>query len=123
MDVSLEASPRVVAYGAVALSNMYPEAKSVGLWLRHGWQRGGSLRDQFLDHAGGARMEPRSAAQESRTIAAGNTGRRYAIAGLASVAGSFSVTSNGPSQANSSGRPIASKRWKGRQWVFRGSPE
>jgi hypothetical protein len=21
----------------VALSNMYPEAKSVGLWLRHGW--------------------------------------------------------------------------------------
>ena len=22
----------------VALSNMYPEAKSVGLWLRHGWQ-------------------------------------------------------------------------------------
>ena len=23
--------------GGVALSNMYPEAKSVGLWLRHGW--------------------------------------------------------------------------------------
>jgi hypothetical protein len=21
----------------VAISNMYPEAKSVGLWLRHGW--------------------------------------------------------------------------------------
>ncbi len=21
----------------VALSNMYPEARSVGLWLRHGW--------------------------------------------------------------------------------------
>jgi hypothetical protein len=21
----------------VALSNMYPQAKSVGLWLRHGW--------------------------------------------------------------------------------------
>ncbi|HSM98395.1 MAG TPA: hypothetical protein VLS47_05210, partial [Gallionella sp.] len=21
----------------VALSNLYPEAKSVGLWLRHGW--------------------------------------------------------------------------------------
>jgi hypothetical protein len=21
----------------VALSNMFPEAKSVGLWLRHGW--------------------------------------------------------------------------------------
>ena len=37
VDVSLEASPRVVADGAVALSNLYPEAKSVGLWLRHGW--------------------------------------------------------------------------------------
>ena len=25
------------SYSGVAISNMYPEAKSVGLWLRHGW--------------------------------------------------------------------------------------
>ena len=32
----------------VALSNLYPEAKSVGLWLRHGWHVALAYVDRVL---------------------------------------------------------------------------
>ena len=32
-----EATQKEVNFGLNALSNQYPEAKSVGLWLKHGW--------------------------------------------------------------------------------------
>ena len=50
----------------VALANMYPEAKSVGRWLRRRLARGGRLRRRLLRHAGRARLAPRPAAQEAR---------------------------------------------------------
>ena len=48
----------------VALSNMYPEAKSVGRWLFARLARGRGLRRRLLRHAGRARLAPGSAAQE-----------------------------------------------------------
>ena len=42
----------------VALANMYGEAKSVGLWLRHGWHVAvAEMRDRVLCHARDPRLE------------------------------------------------------------------
>ena len=50
----------------VALANMYPEAKSVGLWLRHGWHVTVAYVDRLLRHAGRARLASRPAAPQER---------------------------------------------------------
>ena len=38
----------------VAISNLYPEAKSVGAWLRHGWHVAVAYVDRLLRPAGGS---------------------------------------------------------------------
>ena len=47
----------------VALANMYPEAKSVGLWLRHGWHVALAYVIGFFVHAGGPGLAAECTAQ------------------------------------------------------------
>lgn len=56
----------------VAHANMYPEAKSAGRWLLHGWHVSAGLRHRFLCHAFGARLASRPAAQATGCNARGN---------------------------------------------------
>ena len=46
----------------VALSNMYPEAKSVGRWVSQGWPVAVGLCRRIFRDAGGARLASRCAA-------------------------------------------------------------
>ena len=50
----------------VALSNMYPEAKSVGLWLRHGWHVAIAYVDRIFRDAARARLASRRAMTVAR---------------------------------------------------------
>ena len=50
----------------VALANIYPEARSVGLWLRHGWHVAVRLRGRLLRHARGDRLASRPPAPQAR---------------------------------------------------------
>ena len=50
----------------VALTNMYPEAKSVGAWLRHGWYVAVAYVHRLLRHARPARLESRCPASQAR---------------------------------------------------------
>ncbi len=57
----------------VALSNMYPQARSVGLWLRHGWYVVVGLRRGLLCHAGADRLPPGQHAARQRRAGVGGT--------------------------------------------------
>ena len=48
----------------VAISNMYPEAKSVGQWLRHGWHVALAYVVGFVGDAGAGRLAPDGQARQ-----------------------------------------------------------
>ena len=50
----------------VALSNMYPEARSVGLWLRHGWHVAVAYVIGFFVMLAAARLASRRPAPQAR---------------------------------------------------------
>ena len=64
----------------VALSNMYPEAKSVGLWLRHGWHVALAYVISFFVHARRARLASGSGSQEAHGRAAADRGHSRRVA-------------------------------------------
>ena len=69
----------------VAISNMYPEAKSVGRWLRHGWFIAVAYVVRLLRDARHSRMASRRAAQEARRSASERPHlRHFRTAGITS---------------------------------------
>lgn len=58
----------------VAISNMYPEAKSVGRWVLNGWHVAGGVRDRIHGDARGERLESDAEARS----AGSNTDDSYA---------------------------------------------
>ena len=75
----------------VALSNMYPEAKSVGRWLRHGWHVALAYVRRVRGHAGGDRLAP---VAQAGARPGGRARRQRPLSG-------------DPGEVSAAGRPVA----------------